>query len=127
MFALVQCKRVNNPTATRVNVESVQFVENFNLDEFTTPAIGEVGTAVLELDPTIAAESVIIDKLANDPTKFAVIMTRGWQNGYAIADPNRLTIPEESDAFERKLDTIDTSKGGPSLLRSKEITFFKNV
>ena len=129
MIALIQCKRVNNPSTTPVAVESVQFAEDYDSHEFTTPAIGEVGTGVVEFDETVAADAAIIDKLANNPTKFQVVMltNSSWQTGCGMIDRDRLGIPSESDAFERKLDTIDTSKGGPSLLRSKEITFFKNV
>ena len=129
MIALIQCKRVNNPSTTPVAVESVQFAENYDSHEFTTPVIGAVGTGVLELDETVAEDAAIIDKLANNPTTFRVVMltNSAWNSGCGLIDRDRLGVPSASDAFERKLDTVDTSKGGPSLLRSKEITFFKNV
>ena len=126
MVALIQCKRVNNPLTTPVAVESVQFAEDYDPNEFTTPVVGAVGTAILKLDETDARDAAIIDELANNPTTFRVVMWSLW-NGFGAIDHDRLGPPDTSDAFERKLDTVDTSKGGPSLLRSKEITFFKNV
>ena len=131
MYALIQCLRVSNPSTTMVDVESVQFAEDFEPSEFTVPSVGKIGTAVLELEPTVQADAILIEKLSNNPKWFRVVMktgaTGGWYYGYGDIDRNRMTIPETTTAFDRKLSVIDTSNGGPSLLRSKEITFFKNV
>ena len=131
MYALIQCQRVSNPSTTMVDVESVQFADDFEPSEFTAPSVGKIGTAVLELEPTVQADAILIEKLSNNPKWFRVVMktgaTGGWYYGYGDIDRNRMTIPEITTAFDRKLSVIDTSKGEPSLLRSKEITFFKNV
>ena len=129
MYVLITCKQVNNPASTAVPVVDAQIVKDVDRSLYRKPGVGKLGTAIFEVNEKNAEEMTLINQLCANPEAFEVCMTTGANGGwyYGYGDVDHITCVGPTQPFSRTLLGVDLSKGGPSLKRSREVTFFKNL